>query len=128
MDDNIKKPINLQDLSNFGIRPLQNHMCRQEKKRYIKFGDVCGAKTTPILNDFIHTYTLSFVMALDKAELPKEVVREVMNNVYETSECMLQGYINLKDVETMCRDVYGINFVDEVKKKIYVTGESLIKR
>lgn len=102
-------------------------MNRSEKKRFIKYGDVNGIKETPTLNDFIHMYTLSFVMALDKEELGKEKVLEIMENVYETSQCMLEGYINIRDVETMCRNVYGIDFVSDVRKRIFVDGNKLIK-
>lgn len=116
-------------VSGIGIRPIPPHegLSKAEKKRLIKYGDTQGPKATPTLNDFIHTYTLSFVMALDKAELGKEKVLEIMEQVYETSQCMLEGYINIRDVETMCRNVYGIDFVSDVRKNIYVIGDKLIK-
>lgn len=112
-----------------GIRPIppSKDMSRSEKKRLIKYGDTQGLKSTPTLNDFIHIYTLSYVMALDKAEIGKEKVLEIMEQVYETSQCILEGYINIRDVETMCRDVYGIDFVADVRKRIYVNGNKLIK-
>lgn len=116
-------------VSGIGIRPIPPHsnMSRSEKKRFIKYGDTQGPKTTPTLDDFIHIYTLSFVMSLDKVELEKEKVLEIMENVYETSQCMLEGYINIRDVETMCRNVYGIDFVSNVRKRIFVDGNKLIK-
>ena len=116
-------------VSGIGIRPIppSKDMSRSEKKRFIKYGDTQGPKSTPTLNDFIHIYTLSYVMALDKAEVGKEKVVEIMEQVYETSQCMLEGYINIRDVETMCRDVYGIDFVADVRKRIYVNGDKLIK-
>ena len=116
-------------VSGIGIRPIPPHegLSKAEKKRLIKYGDTQGPKTTPTLNDFIHTYTMSFVMALDKAELGKEKVLEIMEQVYETSQCMLEGYINIRDVETMCRNVYGIDFVSDVRKNIYVIGDKLIR-
>ena len=116
-------------VSGIGIRPIppSKDMSRSEKKRLIKYGDTQGPKSTPTLNDFIHIYTLSYVMALDKAEIGKEKVLEIMEQVYETSQCMLEGYINIRDVETMCRDVYGIDFVADVRKRIYVNGNKLIK-
>ena len=113
-----------------GVRPIpppKDKLSRSEKKRFIKYGDTQGPKSTPTLNDFIHIYTLSYVMALDKAEICKEKVLEIMEQVYETSQCMLEGYINIRDVETMCRDVYGIDFVADVRKRIYVNGDKLIK-
>lgn len=112
-----------------GIRPIPPHedMSKAEKKRLIRYGDTQGPKTTPTLNDFIHIYTMSFVMALDKAEVGKEKVLEIMEQVYETSQCMLEGYINIRDVETMCRNVYGIDFVSDVRKRIYVNGDKLIR-
>lgn len=111
-----------------GVRPLpQKELSRSEKKRFIKYGNIQGRKETPTLNDFIHIYSLSFVMALEKEELGKEKVLKIMEQVYETSECMLQGYIDAKDVETMCRYIYGIDFVADVRKRIYVNGDKLIK-
>lgn len=116
-------------VSGIGIRPIppSKDISRSEKKRLIKYGDTQGIKSTPTLNDFIHIYTLSYVMALDKAEVGKEKVLEIMEQVYETSQCILEGYINVRDVETMCRDVYGIDFVADVRKRVYVNGDKLIK-
>lgn len=113
-----------------GVRPIpppKDKLSRSEKKRLIKYGDTEGIKGTPTLDDFIHIYTLSFVKALDKAEVGKEKVIEIMEQVYETSQCMIERYIDVRDVETMCRNVYGIDFVADVRKRIFVDGNKLIK-
>lgn len=50
-----------------------------------------------------------------------------MEKVYENAECMTSGHINQRDVETMCRDIYGIDFTDGVKNNIYVVNGKLVK-
>jgi hypothetical protein len=40
---------------------------------------------------------------------------------------MISGHINQRDVENMARDVYGIDFDMDVKNRIYVNGEQLVR-
>lgn len=100
---------------------------RAEAKRFIKYGDKNGKSPTPNLNTFIHLYTLSFILSMDSCDVGKEKVLEVMEKLYETAECMISGHINQRDVENMARDVYGIDFNMDVKNRIYVNGEQLIR-
>ena len=110
------------------IRPTNMTFAnRAEAKRFAKYGDKNGKSSTPNLNTFIHIYTLSFILSMDSCDVGKEKVLEVMQKVYETSECMLSGHINQRDVENMARDVYGIDFDMDVKNRIYVCGEKLVK-
>lgn len=102
-------------------------MNRADRRRFAKEGIKGEVKETLSLNSFIHLYTLSFMLALDSCEIEKEKVVEIMEKVYENAECMTSGHINQKDVETMCRDVYGIDFTDGVKNNIYVVNGKLVK-
>ena len=102
-------------------------MNRADRRRFAKEGIKGEVKETLSLNSFIHLYTLSFMLALDSCEIEKEKVVEIMEKVYENAECMTSGHINQRDVETMCRDVYGIDFTDGVKNNIYVVNGKLVK-
>ena len=102
-------------------------MNRADRRRFAKEGIKGEVKETLSLNSFIHLYTLSFMLALDSCEIEKEKVVEIMEKVYENAECMESGHINQRDVETMCRDVYGIDFTDGVKNNIYVVNGKLVK-
>ena len=110
------------------VRPTDmTFVNRAEAKRFKKHGNKNGKITTPDLNTFIKLYTLSFILSMDSCDVGKEKVLEVVEKVYETSECLLSGHINQRDVENMARDVYGIDFDDAVKNRIYVVGEKLIR-
>lgn len=100
---------------------------RAEAKRFKKHGHKNGKAPTPNLNTFIHLYTLSFILSMDSCDVGKEKVVEVMEKLYETAECMISGHINQRDVENMARDVYGIDFDMDVKNRIYVNGEQLVR-
>ena len=102
-------------------------MNRADRRRFAKEGIKGEVKETLSLNSFIHLYTLSFMLALDSCEIDKEKVVEIMEKVYENAECMTSGHINQKDVETMFRDVYGIDFKEGVKNNIYVVNGKLVK-
>ncbi len=102
-------------------------MNRADRRRFAKEGIKGEIKETLSLNSFIHLYTLSFILALDSCDIEKEKVVEIMEKVYENAQCMTSGHINQKDVETMCRDVYGIDFTDGVKNNIYVVNGKLVK-
>ena len=102
-------------------------MNRADRRRFAKEGIKGEVKETLSLNSFIHLYTLSFMLALDSCEIEKEKVVEIMEKVYENAECMTSGHINQRDVETMCRDIYGIDFTDGVKNNIYVVNGKLVK-
>ena len=83
--------------------PNTEYLPRAERRRLKKHGNVIGKAPTPSLNDFVHLYTLSFILSMDSCEVPKEKLLEIMEKVYETSQCMLEGYINKTDVEIMAR-------------------------
>lgn len=107
--------------------PNTDYLPRADRRRLKKHGNVIGKAPTPSLNDFVHLYTLSFILSMDSCEIPKDKVVEVMEKVYETSECMLSGHINQTDVEIMARDVYGIDFDRQVKDRIYVNGDKFVR-
>ena len=102
-------------------------MNRAARRRLQKYGNEQGLAPTPTLNNFIHLYTLSFILSMHSCEIEKDKLMEVVDKLYETSECMLTGHINQRDVETMCNDVYGINFVQDVKNRIFVDGTRFVK-
>lgn len=107
--------------------PNTEYLARADRRRLKKHGNLVGKTPTPSLNDFVHLYTLSFILSMDSCEIPKEKVLEVMEKVYETSECMLSGHINQTDVEIMCKDVYGIEFVANTKNRIFVDGNRFVR-
>lgn len=122
----IKKFDNMFPAKNENV-PNTEHLPRVARRRLEKHGNANGAKPTPTLNDFIHLYTLSFILSMHSCEVEKDKLMEVVDKLYETSECMLTGHINQKDVEIMCEDVYGINFVQNVKNRIFVDGTRFVK-
>ena len=107
--------------------PNTEYLPRAERRRLKKHGNVIGKAPTPSLNDFVHLYTLSFILSMHSCEVEKEKLLEVMEKVYETSECMLSGHINQTDVEIMCRDIYGIDFVANSKNRIFVDGNRFVR-
>lgn len=107
--------------------PNTEYLPRADRRRLKKHGNVIGKAPTPSLNDFVHLYTLSFILSMHSCEVEKEKLLEVMEKVYETSECMLSGHINQTDVEIMCRDIYGIDFVANSKNRIFVDGNRFVR-
>lgn len=94
-------------------------MNRAERRRFKKYGNVNGEQPTKTLEDFLHLYSLSFVVALDSVNIDKNTVLEIMQKVQETADCLDKGYINQHDVETMCNESYGINFVRDFKRNMF---------
>lgn len=93
---------------------------RQAKRLGIK------GETIPTLtvDNYIHIYTLSIALALDSVEIGKEKALEIMAKIEENADCMLHNYINQDDVEKMCADVYGIEFLERVRKhKVFVNND-----
>lgn len=117
--------MNIQNIMNVMSQPLP--LVRPTTQKEYKIGDVFNKPTTPTLNDYIHLYTLSFLMALDSCELPLEKTHEIMEKVYENAECMISGHINQKDVEKMARETYGIEFIEGLRTRFYVVGDKIIK-
>ena len=99
-------------------------MNRAERRRFAKQGIEGEIKETISLNDYIHLYTLSFILALDSCEIEKDKVQEIMEKVYENAECMISGNLNQKDVEKMARETYGI---EGLRTRFYVVGDKIIK-
>lgn len=98
-------------------------MNRAERRRLQKYGNVNGKQPTKTLEDFLHLYSLSFVVALDSVNIDKNTVLEIMQKVQETADCLDKGYINQYDVETMCNEAYGINFVRDFKRNMFRVKE-----
>ena len=107
--------------------PNTEYLPRADRRRLKKHGNLVGKTPTPSLNDFVHLYTLSFILSMHSCEIDKDKLVEVMEKVYETSECMLSGHINQTDVEIMCRDIYGIDFVANSKNRIFVDGNRFVR-
>lgn len=102
-------------------------MNRAERRRLQKFGINGEPQPTTSLNEFIHVYTLSMILALDSCDTPKEKALEIMSKVYENAECMISGHINQRDIETMAKDTYGIEFIEGHKNRLFVVGDKIIK-
>ena len=101
-------------------------MNRAERRRTERLG-VRVKEETKTVDQFIHLYTLSIMLALDSEELPKEQVLRIMDKLQENADCMLHDYISQKDVEKMCADSYGIEFVEESRKrKIFVKPDGTL--
>jgi hypothetical protein len=101
-------------------------MNRAERRRAEREG-VQVKEATKTVDQFIHIYTLSIMLALDSVRLPKQQVLDIMDKIQETADCMLHDYINQKDVEKMCADEYGIEFVEESRKrKIFVKPDGTL--
>lgn len=102
-------------------------MNRAERRRLEK-QDIKGIqKRTQTVDDYIHIYTLSMVLALDSVGIEKQLAIEIMDKIVENAECMTSGHINQKDVEIMCTEQYGIDFVDRIKKhKTYVRQDGTL--
>lgn len=116
---------NINAFSNVLSQPLP--LLHNPRHKVYNVKDMFKKDETPSLNDFTHFYSLSFLLALDSCNLPKETVAEVMEKVYENAECMLSGHINQRDVEKMARDTYGIEFVEGLRNRLYVVGDKIIK-
>lgn len=102
-------------------------MNRAERRRMAKYGIKGEPEPTTSLNEFIHVYTLSMILALDSCNVTKELALEIMSKVYENAECMISGHINQRDVETMAAETYGIEFVEGARNRLYVVGDKIIK-
>lgn len=102
-------------------------MNRAERRRLEK-ENIKGIKVeTQTVDDYIHIYTLSMALALDSEEIPKEQVLRIMSKIVENAQCMASGHINQQDVEQMCLDVYGIDFIENTKKhKTYVRQDGTL--
>lgn len=96
---------------------------RQLEKQRIK-----GIQTrTQTVDDYINIYTLSMVLALDSVGIEKKLAIEIMDKIIENAECMTSGHINQKDVEEMCTQEYGIDFVDSIiNHKTYVRQDGTL--
>ena len=102
-------------------------MNRAERRRLDK-ENIKGIKTrTQTVDDYIHIYTLSMALALDSENIEKEQALRIMSKIVENSQCMASGHINQQDVEQMCKDNYGLEFVDNTKKhKMYVRQDGTL--
>ena len=101
-------------------------MNRAERRRAQKLGVQVKGQTKTI-DHFIHLYTLSMMLALDSCEIPKDKALEVLDKIQENADCMLHDYINQKDIEKMCAEVYGIDFVEgSMKHKIFVNPDGTL--
>lgn len=95
---------------------------RLERER-IKGGNIPSLR----LVDYMHIYSLSVILAMDSFELDKDLVRQIMAKVEENADCMLHKYISISDVEKMCVESYGIDFVKEIKRSnIFVNPDGTI--
>lgn len=102
-------------------------MNRAERRRAEKIGTKGEIVPTLTVDNYIHIYTLSIALALDSVEIGKEKALEIMGKIEENADCMLHNYINQDDVEKMCADVYGIEFLETSRKhKIFVNNDGTL--
>lgn len=102
-------------------------MNRAERRQLEREKIKGGATPTLRLVDYMHIYSLSVMLAMDSYELDKDLVRNIMAKIEENADCMLHKYINISDVEKMCVEAYGIDFVKEVKRSnIFVNPDGTL--
>ena len=104
-------------------------MNRAERRRLEK--EKIKGESVPSLRlvDYMHIYSLSVILAMDSFELDKDLVRQIMAKVEENADCMLHKYISIADVEKMCIESYGINFVKELKRSnIFVNPDGTLMK
>lgn len=102
-------------------------MNRAQRRQAKKLGLKEEVIPTLTVDNYIHIYTLSIALALDSVEMEKEKALEIMAKIEENADCMLHNYINQDDVEQMCKDTYGIEFLERVKKhKVYVNNDGTL--
>ena len=102
-------------------------MNRADRRRFKKYGINGEPKANLSINQYIHIYTLSMILALDSCNIPKEQTLEIMAKIQENAECMISGHINQADIETMAAETYGIEFVEGSRNRLYVVGDKIIK-
>lgn len=96
---------------------------RQLEKQKIK-GEI---KETISLNDYIDLYSIAFMMAMDSCDIEVPKIHEIMAKVFETCDCILSDNLSKKDLLTMARETFNVDFLDDVKDKIYVVNGKLVR-
>ena len=102
-------------------------MNRAERRQAMKLGIKGEMAPTKTVGQFIHLYTLSMMLALDSEGVDKDLAIQILKKIEENADCMISGHINQRDVETMCSDIYGIDFVEgRYKKPVYVNPDGTL--
>lgn len=92
-------------------------MNRAERRRLQKHGDVNGLAPTITTGDYLHYYTLSICDALYCEGIDRDIIRKVFDKIKITMDCLRSGHIDVHDLETMCYEEVGINFIKSLKGK-----------
>lgn len=102
-------------------------MNRAERRRAEKLGIKGEISPTKTVNEFIHLYTLSMMLALDSEGVDKDLAIKILDKIDENANCMISGHINQRDVEIMCEDIYGVQFVEgRYKKPVFVNADGTL--
>lgn len=86
-------------------------MNRAERRRLKKHGCTNGLKPTLTTDHYIHYYSLALADALYCEGIESNKIIEIFKKIENTVDCLASGHINAQDLETMCMDEIGINFV-----------------
>ena len=92
-------------------------MNRAERRRLAKHGDVCGVKPTITVNHYIHYYSLALADALHCMDFDNDTIMKVFDKVQTTVDCLVSGHIDVMDLQTMCEQEIGINFLRAISKE-----------
>ena len=96
---------------------------RAERKRLKKYGDINGIKPIMTFEKYVYYFNLALADALFcETNMNAEQIREVFKKANTTFECMESGNLNADDLQKMCLEELGINFVRTcTKNDIYKT-------
>ena len=91
-------------------------MNRSERRRAAKHGTVQGAQPTMTFDKFVYYFSLAMADALHcEYNMNGEEVAKLFKKANMTAECLKEDYIRLRDIETMCLEELGIEFVESMK-------------
>lgn len=93
-------------------------MNRSEKRRLAKYGTVNGPVETLTNDDVIYYYSLAFAGALySECDMNGDEIAKVFKKAYFTADCLKSRHISLADLETMCEEELGIEFIRKIKRR-----------
>lgn len=93
-------------------------MARAERRRMKKYGTPYGRLPTLTFDKYVYYFDLALVDALYCTyNMNTEQIVEVFEKVRTTIDCLMTDYITLRDIETMCIDEVGIEFVEKIRKR-----------
>ena len=93
-------------------------MNRTERRRMAKHGTIQGALPTMTMDKFVYYFSLAMADALHcEYDMDGDEITKLFEKVNTTTECLSTDYISLLDIETMCKDELGIEFVEKLKRR-----------